>query len=141
MIFTFIVLIFCTSILVFFSQEWVGMVKKLLAIRGMALLLPLILATTLILYYETVVIQSLYIIQLLMNALIGLLAAIIPLGSYALGLAKIIVLMICSALPVAIIHQWKKKRNFIGMKHPYFTCGLLWIFFAFLLLEQLPYLI
>lgn len=138
MIATFIALIFCTAILVFFSQEWVGLVKKLLAVRGMSLLLPLLLATTLILLYETVVVESFYIIQLVMNVLIGLLADIIPMGSYSTKIAQIILLMLLTVVPIQALHHWKKKKNYTGLKHPYLLCGLLWLFFAFLLTLQLP---
>lgn len=122
------------AIVVFFSQEFGNAFKKLFAIRGMKLLLPLILATGLIVDYEHWVLWGLLHLQAILQGFVTLFAGWLPFQKGADSIAKILILFVSSILPVFAINVWLKKKTYHSFKHAYVISALIWLLVAILLI-------
>lgn len=121
------------AIAVFFSQEFAKLFKKIFAVPGMRLVLPLFLLTTLIVYYEEIVFLGLSFIQSNFHAFSRKLAAMLPFNKAALALVKIFLLVIFSLIPVLGLTYWMRKKMHQPFNYSYLTSSLIWIFCAILL--------
>ncbi|WP_019216266.1 hypothetical protein [Legionella tunisiensis] len=79
----------------------------------MKLLLPLILATVLIVYYEQWVLWGLLHLQTILQCFTSLFVAWLPFQTGADILVKSLILFACSILPVLAINFWLKKKPII----------------------------
>lgn len=122
------------SIVVFFSQEFGNAFKKLFAIRGMKLLLPLILTTALIVYYEHWVLWGLLHFQTILQGCVTLFAGWLPFQTGASSVAKVLILFVSSILPVFALHVWLKKKTYQSFKHAYVTSTMIWLLVGILLI-------
>ncbi|KTD24496.1 MULTISPECIES: hypothetical protein [Legionella] len=122
-----------SSIVVFFSKEFGDLFKKIFAIPGMKLFLPLTLATALVVNYESWAYYGLIKFQDFWLGLTGILASWMPFHKGASSVAKILTLMILSFLPVIAIDYWiKRKRSYQSYQYPGLTITVLWLIFAVL---------
>ncbi|ARG96728.1 hypothetical protein [Legionella micdadei] len=123
-----------SSIVVFFSKEFGDLFKKLFAIPGMKLFLPLIFATGLVAYYESWVYLGLTKFQDVLLGLVEKLASWMPFRKGASDAVKILALMVFSFLPVMAIDFWiKKKKSYDSFRYAGLTITIVWLFLAVLL--------
>lgn len=123
------------AIAVFFSQEFYGMFKKLFAIKGVNLFLPLFIATWLVYSFDYSTLWVVYYYRELLEGIVELLVNIMPFQEFAEPIALVIVLFTISMLPVFLIDLFVRKRTFQqGYQYPYLTSMFLFIVSAILLL-------
>ncbi|KTD32990.1 hypothetical protein Lnau_2638 [Legionella nautarum] len=122
-----------SSIVVFFSKEFSDLFKKIFAIAGMKLLLPLLLVTALIVNFEPWIYMLLTHIQGFLWALSTKLASWMPFQRGANYVANILVLMAFSFLPVMGLQYWVKRKSYHSFPYEGLTITVLWLFFAVLL--------
>lgn len=127
-----LVVLIC-SIVVFFSKEFANFIKKIMAVRGMKLLLPLTLATVLLVFYENEVSFCLKLIQMILLSFTNKAASMLPGGVLASYLVKIILLMALSLLPTLAISSWYKRKTYQNYKYAGIVMALTWILTAMLL--------
>ena len=126
--------VFCASIAVFFAQEFGRVFKKILAIPGAKLLLPLFLASSLIIIYEEIGHWLLLRVQITLHQLIFKLDTVVPFETGSISLTRIISLFIIGSLPIWVSH-WSalSKKNQEPHAGTYWIGLVLWIFAAVLL--------
>lgn len=134
MIVTIAIVALCASIAAFFAQEFGRVFKKIFAIPGLKLLLPLTLASWFIEVYEDWGHWLLLRIQYLLHLLIHRLGVRVPFEKISLPLIKILFLFLIGILPMVIfklatIKQWGGKR----LPQTYWIGLILWVFAAILL--------
>lgn len=135
--FALFMIICTTSILCFFSQEFQRVLKKIFAIKGTKLMLPLLLASTVVFVYEFLVVDLLlYIQDKLLNINI-LLNSILPQYKYTPDLILILLLTSVTLIPVGVLHYFSYRRTRRPYLHPYIVSTIVWIV-ASVLLVCLP---
>lgn len=134
MIVTIALIVFLASIAAFFAQEFGRMFKKLFAIPGTKLLLPLLLASWLIVVYEEWGRWLLLRLQVALHSLVHRLHILVPFEKGSLPFAKVMYLFLIATLPIwfselAALRKGRRKRQ-----PPTYWVGIvLWIIAAILL--------
>jgi len=126
-------LVLICSITVMFSQEFGRLFKKIFAIPGMKLILPLAVLTTLIVNYEDWVLWSLIKSQNFLLDLTILLANGMPFDTGAASIANILVLIALTLLPVFAFNVWYQRKNYHLFPYSYLVSTVIWLFVAVLL--------
>ncbi|OCH96975.1 hypothetical protein A8135_04910 [Legionella jamestowniensis] len=138
MLLTIALVVFSCAILVFFSQEWANFLKKMFAIRGMKLLLPLFIVSLLVVYYEIWVSWGLLRIKWGLHYLAAIIESWLPI-TFALFIANLILLMGLAVLPVALANIWIKHKSFESFKYAFVTSMIIWLLVAILLTVSYSY--
>lgn len=123
-----------SSILVFFSEEWGNLLKKLFAIRGMKLFIPLIIANCVLIVYQPWVSIVLIGIQHILHQLQQAISNLIPWQMGAQQMAGILILFLLTLIPVWILNYWFKRRSYLGFRRRRLTLLLIWLFCAIVLI-------
>ncbi|WP_058535681.1 hypothetical protein [Legionella saoudiensis] len=134
MLFTMTLVILLGAIAVFFSQEFLGFIKKVFAVKGVKLFLPLLAASWFVFSFGDWVIWGITYYRELLATVLTFIVAIIPLPQIAEYTALVIVLTVVSVLPVYLIDLYMRKRSYKSYNYPYTTSTLLFIVSTFVLL-------
>ncbi len=134
MIVTLALVVFCSSIVAFFSQEFIRMFKKLFSIPGVKLFLPLAIASLLIEMHEEFGFWVLTWGQLQLHRIINAVARFLPFDTGSVLLVRIVFLFCLAILPVLVFRFGVKKK---GRAQPdvvsYWSGLVLWIIAVILL--------
>ena len=130
---TIILVVVIGAIVVLFSQEFAELFKKLFTIYWVLLLLPLLLATAFIVYYEPWVYAALLSIQSFLLHLINLLASVLPFKMGANLVITVLLLVLLSCLPVLLINLWFKRKRHHNFEYSYLTSTIIWLITTVLL--------
>jgi hypothetical protein len=128
------------SIFVLFSQEFIGLFKKIMSIPGVKLFLPLAVASSVVEIYEELGWWLLSQFQLVVHQSIYYLAAFLPFDTGAISLICILYLFLVASIPSWIYRFRTQKR--VRSDQLVFTRWLglwLWIMAAILLLVGRDY--
>lgn len=134
MLITLALVVLFAAIMVFFSQEFIRTFKKIFAIKGAKLVLPLAAASWLVYNFDYWCLWVLYYIREVLNYLISLLSHIMPFHQYARSLSMIVLLTILSVVPVLVIDVIHRRRTYKPFAYPYLTSTLIWIVSTLLLI-------
>ncbi|CZJ12734.1 hypothetical protein SCZ71_09165 [Legionella pneumophila serogroup 1] len=134
MLLTLALVILFATIMVFFSQEFIRTFKKILAIKGAKLLVPLGIASWLIYNFDYLFIWVIYYIREVLQAVLAFLTRIMPFKPYSTSIALIILLTTVSVGPVLLLDLIYRKRTYKGYDYPYLTSTLILIFCTLILL-------
>ncbi|HAT1658016.1 TPA: hypothetical protein RG395_000730 [Legionella pneumophila] len=134
MLLTLALVILFATIMVFFSQEFIRAFKKIFAIRGAKLLIPLGLASWLIYNFDYLFIWAIYYIREVLHAVLSFLTRVMPFKQYSTAIALIILLTTVSVGPVLLLDLINRKRTYKGYAYPYLTSTLILIFCTVILL-------
>lgn len=133
MLLTLALVVLGASIAVFFSQEFIRTFKKIFAIRGVKLFLPLFFASWLIFTFDYWVMWFFYYYRELLQTALNFLIQIIPFHQAATQVALVILLTAVSVLPVIAIDFFMRRKNYKEYKYPYTTSAIIWLLSAVLL--------
>ncbi|KTD61507.1 hypothetical protein [Legionella spiritensis] len=133
MLLTITLVLLGTSILVFFSQEFGKAAKKLFSYPGVTWCLPVFLASFLVVSYEHWVLWGLLKIKALLHLFVEWIVDILPFTTGEFLVAKLLVLMVLTILPVWALNIRSIRKTFKPYKHPYLLSALIWITVAMLL--------
>jgi hypothetical protein len=138
MMLTIAILVLVSSIFAFFADEFGRMFKKIYAVPGVKLLLPLLVASWLILFYEAFGLWLLLRTQKALYELTHLVAAVLPFESNALIFTHVLFLSCLGILPV-LFFRWKARRktSYLATPKTYWLGLILWIIAAILLTVSL----
>ncbi|CEK09791.1 hypothetical protein [Legionella hackeliae] len=138
MLLTVALVVFCCAIMVFFSQEWSNFLKKIFAIRGMKLLLPLFVVSFLLVYYEAWVSWGLLTTKWCLHQAADWIASQLPFD-FALPVANIILMMGLAVFPVVLANFWIKRKSFEPFQYAFVTSMNIWLLVAILLTVSYSY--
>ena len=130
MLLTLALVIFAAAIMILFSQEFIRTFKKIFAIKGAKLLLPLFIGSWLVLNFDYLCLWGFYYYQEILNAIAVFFAGLIPIQSIARPLVLIIILTLISVVPVVLLDLYLVKKTFKHYEYPYLTSTLIWIITA-----------
>lgn len=134
MLVTLALLVICASIAVFFSQEFTRTYKKIMKIKGAALLLPLVLASMIVYNFIYVLLSVLIYVKDILQKLITWTSILCPCNQWAAPLATILVISVLSVLPVYVLNYLSRKKTYQPYKYPYLTSLFIWIVLVMLVL-------
>lgn len=136
---TFALIILSTSVVVFFSQEFAGLFKKWFEIPGMSLLIPLLLASLLVEFFEH---WAVWCFEHLKDGLHGLLhqtASYLPWGQASVPYLHALLLLVFGVMPVWVLLAWRRiKKRPAPWPYAYWTGFILWLSAAILLTVYRP---
>lgn len=129
---TLALVIIIVSVFVFFSKEFTDKLNKLFEIRGVKLFLPLLLASWVMLYFESIFFWISTYAQVILVMILTPLATALPFGDYSLKIAEIFFLTLLPSLIVLGGVLYSSRR----MNRPNPTMNLvalgLWLYFVLL---------
>lgn len=134
MLMTLALVVLFASIAVFFSQEFISTFKKIMAIKGATLILPLALGSWLVCHFDYWILWLLFYLKGCLNQLLAELLSLLPARQWSLSFAMILLLTCISVVPVFIIDIITRKKTYRPYKYPYVTSTILWIVTAMLMM-------
>ncbi|KTD43713.1 hypothetical protein [Legionella quateirensis] len=127
MLLTLALVVFAAAIMTLFAQEFIRTFKKIFAIKGAKLVLPLLLGSWLVLNFDYLCLWGFYYYQEILNAVVVFLAGLIPFQSIARPIVLILILTLISVAPVVLLDLYLVKKTFKHYEYPYLTSTLIWI--------------
>lgn len=131
--------VLCTAIFVFFLDEFTELFKKIIALPGVKLLVPLILASWLIEYYELFWLWVLFVCKDIAHAVIHTTSVILPFQTGSVTAGHIIQLFLIACLPIwGFIGYSKYKKTPKPWPYTNHFASLVWIIAVILLTVHQP---
>lgn len=125
------------AILVIFLDDFNKILKKLMAIRGFSLFVPLLLASWLVVSFETFLSWLLLRIQIVLLNIVSL-ASFLPFPLEGQWVIAILLLLALTLLPMLGLTIWNERHRFRAISNVWLVGVLVWIFFSTLLCLGLP---
>lgn len=132
---TLVFVICIAAIFCFFSQEFIEFFKKIFAIRGVALILPLVFASYIVFNYDYLVLWFLLYIRDYLNAINDFFLRITPQKKYTADAVLVLLLTLVSVGPVVLLNLWSQKKAFKPFAYPYLVSTLIWVIAATVLIS------
>ncbi len=134
-----VLVILSATIVVFFSQEFAGMFKRILAIRGFKLLLPLAVVSLIVEYYQDWGILLLLFYKDYLHIFMHYTAGLLPFETVAISVIHIVYLLLIPSLTMLVFYGWSwHKRRPKPWPHTHQLALILWIIAAVLLTVHAP---
>lgn len=127
MLLTLALVIFSAAILILFSQEFIRIFKKIFAIKGAKLVLPLFIGSLLAVNFEELFLLVIYYFRGTLNAIVVFITQIIPFEKGAYSIVLIMILTLISVAPVFLFDMYTVKKTYKHYEYPYLTSTLIWI--------------
>ncbi|MCE0723154.1 MULTISPECIES: hypothetical protein [Legionella] len=134
MLLTLALVVLLSSILVFFSEEFIKAFNKLFAIKGAKLLIPMFAASWLIYTFTFWCLWAIFYLREMLHEILNFLVRIMPFQQGAVSAVLIFMLTFLSVVPVLILDILSRRKRFKGYQYPYVTSGVIWILSVFLLI-------
>lgn len=132
---TLFLVICCTAIFCFFSQEFNRLFKKIFAVRGAKLILPLAIGSYVVYTFDFLILDILFYIRDKLNTIVTFLNHTLPHSPHTEDMILIILLTAVSLVPVGILHFLSYRKTHKPYPHPYLVSTLIWIICAILLIS------
>ena len=130
---TLVLIVLVSAIVMFFSQEFSALFKKIGKIKGIVLIVPLFIASWLILLFDEWTRQGVYYSSSLLNKTASFIARFIPFEKSALLLSQIILLTFLSVAPILLLEWHLRRKYYKEYPFPYLLSAFIWFIGAFLL--------
>lgn len=134
MLLTLALVVLISSIVVFFSDEFIKIFKKIFAIKGVMLLLPLFVASWLIYNFNFWFLWTIFYAREVLHDVLNFLVRITPFQKGAVLVDLVIMLTFLSVVPVLILDIISRRKNFKRYQHPYALSSFIFILSVFLLI-------
>ena len=134
MLLTLAAVVFFASIMVFFAQEFIRAFKKVFAIKGAKLIIPLALGSWIVYTYEYWLLWVINYYREFLKTSFGFLVHLIPFQRCASSVALILLLTSISIVPVFVLNWISLKRTFAAYQYSYLVSTLIWITTSVILL-------
>lgn len=134
MLITIALVVLMASIACFFAPEFGRLFKKVFAIPGAKLLIPLFMASWLIVLYEEFGHWLLIHFQIMLHRWVSRLDALLPFETASISIARIISLFLIASMPIWIARGSAFRKKLLAPHRGTYWIGLmLWIIGAILL--------
>lgn len=130
---TLALLVLFSAIIVFFSREFGALFKKLFAITGVPLCLPLVMASFLVVLYEPWIFIVLVAIKQWLHGLIWQVSSMLSYSYAANVTLTVMVLVSLTVLPVLALDAWSIRKTWQSFPYSRITSLVIWLFLAILL--------
>ena len=123
-----LILIICLiAVLAFFSQEISGTLKKIFAIKGAKLFLPLALASWFVVANDSLVLSGLSYVEGILSTIYLPIMHIVPSNKYVMDVVEVLFIMFLTMGPVIALNFWSIKKTYKPYPYPYLLSTLIWI--------------
>lgn len=129
---TIAILIFFAAIIVSFSKEFGAFFKKIVAIPGAKLFLPLLLVTWVVVLYEPWVLWGLLCLQQGLQAVIDGLASLISFLPESSLIAALLIILAITLVPVFTANLYIQRKSYQRFQYFWISSALLWLFTSIL---------
>lgn len=116
-----------SAIILFFAKEFGDMFKKLFAVRGAKLFLPLVGATFLIVLYEPWIYFALVYVKQVLLDFIAFAARLFPFKTGAISLVSIALFMILALVPTWAINIWHIRKTNLPFPYSNVLSAIIWL--------------
>ncbi|CAM2971263.1 hypothetical protein [Legionella worsleiensis] len=127
MLLTLALVVFSAAIMILFSQEFIAIFKKIMAIKGAKLLLPLFFGSWLALEFDYWFLWGIYYYKEMLHEVVTFCSHLFSISSYSYSVFSIIFLSLFSVIPVVLLDWYHMKKTFKHYEYPYLTSALIWI--------------
>lgn len=134
MLLTLALVVFVGSIFVFFSQEFIRTFKRIFAIKGAKLVLPIAIASWLVFNFDYWLLWAIYYIREVLRSLLSAVTWLIPWQIGSVSIALIVFLTLISVVPVIVLDFIMRKRAYKTFRYPYLASTLIWLMSSVLLI-------
>jgi hypothetical protein len=117
-----------SAIILFFAKEFGDLFKKIFAIPGAKLFLPLIGVTLLLTLYEPWVYFALFYMKKVLHDFISFVVSLLPFRKGAISLVSIVLFMALALLPAYAMNVWRIHKTNLPFPHSKFLSAMLWLF-------------
>jgi hypothetical protein len=125
--------VFIGAIIVCFSTELINIVKKIHAIPGVSIFLPLIVASSVLIRNQSIVCWCLIHTQIALYVIILHVMHWLPFTINAYAVARIIILFTLTLLPMLLMSAWRSYKNYQPFTHAWLVGLMIWLILAMLL--------
>lgn len=125
------------AIFVLFSKEFIQVVKKIFAIKGAKVVLPLFLASWFAYNFEPWCLWAVYYYREILLGIIGFFTGLFSSQSIAAPIITILLLTLISVVPVLLLEWITWRKSYQHYPYPYLTSSLIWIVSVVLLVVSL----
>ena len=134
---TLAILICVFAIIIFFAQEFLEGFKKIVAWPGVKLFAPLVLASSVIVFYDSWEPWLFFRTQMMLNNIPKTIANILPFGSFSTEVARVMYLFCLASMPIWVFYYKSRfKGNQKANAVPFWMGLFLWVFLALVLIIQ-----
>jgi hypothetical protein len=131
---TLTLVVLATSIIVFFSQEFTQVFKKIFAIPGAKLFIPIVFASWLVFQYKYWIVWGLKYYRDVLREVLITLSQALSLNEILTKVLVIILLTCVSIIPVVVLEFYLHRKTYKSYPYPYLTSTVLWLVSAIPLL-------
>lgn len=127
MLVTLALVIFSAAIIILFSQEIIGTIKKIVSLKGAGLILPLAIASWVVYTFDYWMILTIYYYREVLHVVVKFLTHIIPFAQASSYVAIVLLLILISIVPVLLLDWIFQKQTLKPYPYPYLTSTLIWL--------------
>jgi hypothetical protein len=127
MLLTLVLVVFFFTVVMAFSQEFYGLFKKIAAIKGAPLVLPLAVASWIVFNLDYWLLWAVYYVRECLQVILGFLNYLIPFKQAAASIVLILFLTVISVVPVFFLDLYLNKKKHITYHYPYAMSAIIWI--------------
>ena len=117
-----------SAIILFFAKEFGDLFKKIFAIRGAKLFLPLVGITFLITLYEPWVHLALFYVKQALHDFISFMVSLLPFRKGGISLVSIVLFIVVALVPAYVMNLWHIRKTNLSFSHGKFLSAMLWLF-------------
>lgn len=126
--FTLALVVAFSAIILFFAKEFGDLFKKIFAIPGAKLFLPLIGVTFLIVLYEPWIYFALIYVKQVLHDFIYFMLRLLPFRTGGISLISVALFMILALIPAFAMNAWCIHKTNLPFSHGKFLSAMLWLF-------------
>lgn len=128
---TLALVVLIAAIVTLFSQEFISIYKRIMAIKGAKLFLPLAVGSWAVLNYNYWVLLGIYYYREVLNTLIKGLAWIMPFGQFSSSIATILILTVITIAPIILLDLLWHNQYYKAYPYSNLTRILIWVISVF----------
>ncbi|KTC71717.1 hypothetical protein Lbir_1572 [Legionella birminghamensis] len=132
MLLTLALVVLCSAIIVFFAEEFGGVFKKIFALPGVKLILPLLIASFIVAAYEDWIVWILLANKYVFHSAMSYIASLFPFQQFAAETVQILFLLFLTLFPPFIFITLRKRKTVVPFRYTWLICLVLWLFFSIL---------
>ncbi|MFI4963633.1 MAG: hypothetical protein ACHP6H_07245 [Legionellales bacterium] len=134
MLFTLAMVVFFASIMVFFSQEFIRLFKRVMSVPGATLVLPLALVSWVVYAFDYWLLWGVFYYRECLQYIYRFLIRMLPFPQYAPSVALVLLMTLISVLPIYLLNWYSRKQTYHPYKYPYVTSSIIWTVTAILII-------
>lgn len=131
---TIALIVICSALLMLFSDDLIGFIKKLNKIPGFSFVLPIVIASALVVVFEAWLIFVLSKLYQGLQYLVFVVYSYLPSYFAAVEIAQIIILAALTLIPVTLFDTAYSRSHYTNFRYTSFLLLFVFVFLSMLLI-------